>query len=93
MGLSCCRFHPSVRTNYSHSTAVFGQIKRFMMTSQDNWMRNNPGKTMAIYDLPGIAKKSWQKVAQQSNLTKGFEVSGVFPFNNDIFTDVCLFGA
>ena len=36
----------------------------------------------------GLQKKVWQKVAQQSNITKGFEVSGVFPFNNDIFTDV-----
>ena len=67
---------------------VFGPFKRFMMTSQDNWMRNNPGKTMTIYDLPGIAKESWLKAAQQSNITKGFEVSGVFPFNNEIFTDV-----
>ena len=42
---------------------------------------------MTIYDLPGIAKESWPKAAQPSNIKKGFEVSGVFPFNNEIFTD------
>ena len=67
---------------------VFGPFKKFVTNSQDNWMRNNPGKTMTIYDLPGIAKEAWPKAAQPTNITKGFEVSGVFPFNNDIFTDV-----
>lgn len=42
---------------------------------------------MTIYDLPGIAKESWPKAAQPSKITKGFEVSGVFLFNNEIFTD------
>ena len=67
---------------------VFGPFKKYVSMSQDNWMRNNPGKTMTIYDLPGIARESWPKAAQPSSITKGFEVSGVFPFNNEIFTDV-----
>ena len=41
---------------------VFGPFKRFMVTSQDNWMRNNPGKTMTIVDSPGIAKYHGKKL-------------------------------
>lgn len=86
MGLLCCRSRPIALLQPLDRT-VFGPFKKFVTASQDNSMRNNPGKTMTIYDLPGIAKESWPKAAQASNITKGFEVSGVYPFNNEIFTD------
>ena len=38
--------------------------------------------------MPGIARESWLKAAQPSSITKGFGVSGVFPFIYEIFTDV-----
>ena len=40
---------------------IFGPFKKYARMSQDNWTRNNPGKKMPIYDLPGIARESWPK--------------------------------
>ena len=57
---------------------VFGPFKKYVRMSQDNWMRNNPGKTLTIYYFPGIAREFGPKAAQPSSITKGFEVFRVF---------------
>ena len=67
--------------------SVFGPLKKLINASQGNWMRNNPGKTMTIYDLPGIMREAWPLAAVQKNIIKGFEVAGIFPFNPEVFTD------
>ena len=51
-------------------------------------MGNNPGKTMTIFDLPGILRKTWPQSAVSGKIIKGFEVTGIYPFNTNIFTDV-----
>ena len=66
--------------------SVFGPLKKLVATYQDSWMRNNPGKTMTIYDVPTIIKDAWPRAAIPTNITRGFEVSGICPFNPDIFT-------
>ncbi len=66
---------------------VFGPLKRLLSAAQDAWMRNNPGKTMTIYDLPGIVRDTWPRAAVPINVAKGFEVAGIYPFNANIFTD------
>ena len=38
---------------------VFGPLKKIWGPEQQTWMRNNPGKTMTIFDLPGILIKTW----------------------------------
>jgi len=48
-------------------------------------MRNNPGKTMSIYDLPSIAKTSWPKAACPENITNGFNVAGVYRLDKNVF--------
>ena len=55
--------------------------------SQNAWMKSNPGKSMTIYDLPAIAKDCWPRAATPSNITKGFEVSGIVPYNSSIFSE------
>ncbi|CAM1298099.1 Uncharacterised protein r2_g752 [Pycnogonum litorale] len=48
-------------------------------------MRNNPGKTITIYNLPSIIQNCWPRAATPSNITKGFECTGIVPFNPDVF--------
>lgn len=38
---------------------VFGPFKKFYNSFVDSWMTNNPGKTMTIYDIPGIITSAW----------------------------------
>ena len=36
--------------------SVFGPLKKYVSNAQDAWMRTHPGKTISIYDLPGIVR-------------------------------------
>ncbi|ESN93146.1 hypothetical protein HELRODRAFT_181253 [Helobdella robusta] len=38
---------------------VYGPLKRFINAACDGWMRSNLGKTMSIYDIPGIAANAF----------------------------------
>ena len=65
--------------------AVFGPLKTYVNRQADGWMRTNPGRTMNIYDIPGIVGKALPLAAKYSNITAGFEATGVQPFNRDKF--------
>ena len=67
---------------------VFGPLKKIWGPAQQTWMRNNPGKTMTIFDLPGILRKTWPQSAVSGKIIKGFQVTGIYLFNRNIFTDV-----
>ena len=67
---------------------VFDPLKKIWAPEQQTWMRNNPGKTMTIFDLPGILRKTFPQSSVSGKIIKGFEVTGIYPFNRNIFTDV-----
>ena len=66
---------------------VFWPLKNFTDTLQDAWMRNHPGQTLSIYDLPSILGTAWPKAFTISNIQSGFRVAGIYPFNPFIFSD------
>lgn len=45
------------------TTLLSSPQKRYINTMCDAWMRNNPGKTMSIYDIPGIVAIAYPLVA------------------------------
>ncbi|KYN09256.1 hypothetical protein ALC57_18636 [Trachymyrmex cornetzi] len=67
--------------------AVYGPFKKYLSSAQDAWLRSNPGKTMTIYDIPSIVRTSLPLALSFVNIIKGFEKSGIFPFNKDIFDE------
>ena len=67
--------------------SVFGPLKKIVSTAEDGWVRSNPGKTMVIYDLPGIVRTAWPIAAKPVNIIKGFQATGIYPLHPDIFTD------
>lgn len=67
--------------------SVYGPLKKFTNSACDNWMINNAGKTMTIYDIPGVINQSFSLAVTQSNICAGFKSTGIFPFNRDIFTE------
>nr|XP_047131617.1 uncharacterized protein LOC124810576 [Hydra vulgaris] len=67
--------------------SVFGPFKKCLANAQDSWIKSSPGKTMSIYDLPGIAKIALQHSLTQQNISSGFRVAGILPYNKDIFSD------
>lgn len=67
--------------------SVFRSFKTAIHKFSDSWMRNNHGRPMSIYDIPFIVKQALPMAATMSNIQSGFKVSGIWPYNPDIFTD------
>jgi hypothetical protein len=67
--------------------SVYGPLKKYISESQDGWLRSNPGKTMTIYDLPQVVADALPRAATPTNIVNGFKVSGIMPFNDNIFQD------
>jgi len=65
--------------------SVFGSLKRQYDTALDSFMVTNPGRPAPIYDIPLIVKPAFEKSMTISNITSGFRVTGIFPFDRDIF--------
>ncbi len=70
------RFQPLDRS-------VYGPLKRHINSACDAWMRKNPGKTMSIYDIPGIVAIAYPLAVTPLNIQAGFRVAGVQPYNID----------
>lgn len=68
--------------------SVYGPFKKAVNTACDGWMRANPGKTMTIYDIPGIVATALPRAMTLSNIQAGFRVSGICPYNRQIFSDL-----
>lgn len=67
--------------------SVYGPFKKFYFAAVDDWMMNNPGKTVTIYDIPGIVKLALPRAINPTNIIAGFQATGIAPYNKNIFTD------
>lgn len=67
--------------------SVYGPLKKYVNSACDAWMTNNPGRTMTIYDIPGIVSTALPLAATPNNIISGFRVTGIAPFNREIFPD------
>ncbi|KYM94748.1 hypothetical protein ALC62_14599 [Cyphomyrmex costatus] len=68
--------------------SVYGPLKKFLSTAQDSWMLSHPGKTLSIYDIPGIVKEVLPLALTPSNIMIGFRKPGIYPLNQNAFTDM-----
>lgn len=68
--------------------SVYGPLKKVINTTCDSWMRSHPGKTMSIYDIPGIVRTAMPLALTQTNIQAGFRKTGIYPFNRNLFTEV-----
>ena len=68
--------------------SCFKPFKTAYNKAMDNWLRSHPGKTVTIYDIPELVKVAHEVAFTPSNVTKGFQSTGIFPFNSQIFGDV-----
>lgn len=67
--------------------SVFGPLKKQINTACGAWMRNNPGQTMTIYHIPAIVATSLPQACTPRNIQAGFQCTGIYPYNRDIFDD------
>ncbi|GBN63658.1 hypothetical protein AVEN_136238-1 [Araneus ventricosus] len=72
---------------------MYGQ-KKYVNFACDSWHGNNPGKTMTIYDIPGIVATALPQATTEENKTADFALAGIsnknptsFPVQN-FFPDI-----
>lgn len=66
---------------------VNAPFKNYCAKAQDNWMRNNPGKTMTIYEIPEIVKYALPLAVTPVNVMSAFRKAGIWPFDPNVFTE------
>ena len=66
---------------------VYGPLNFFYNNSCESWMYNNPGKPMTIYEIPEMVGCAYPKSVTPANIQSGFRITGIHPFNENVFTD------
>nr|XP_047132477.1 MFS-type transporter clz9-like [Hydra vulgaris] len=66
--------------------SVYGPLKRYYNAACDDWIVSNP-RPMTIYDIASVVRKAYTQAFTLSNISAGFAVAGVEPFNPNIFSD------
>jgi hypothetical protein len=73
-------------TNSNHWMGVIGSFKTYVNSFIHAWIKNHPGQTMRIYDLPGIVAQALPTSMTPINtrITSGFKVAGIRQFTRNI---------
>ena len=79
--------HTSNKTQPLDRT-VFGPMKSHYNQLANSWMMRNVGKLITIYQIAELAGTALTKAATPENVIAGFRVSGVWPFDRYIFSNV-----
>ncbi|KAJ8912459.1 hypothetical protein NQ315_002825 [Exocentrus adspersus] len=58
---------------------VFGPYKTYYNQCANDWLLQNPGKPITIYQIAEIVGKSYPKAFTQQNIIKGFQVTDADP--------------
>lgn len=64
----------------------YGPLKSAYNSECDKFMRNNPGEKITPNIVADLFNKAFGRVATIEKATKGFEVTGIFPVNPDVFS-------
>lgn len=64
-----------------------GPLKKAVNSACASWMRNHPGRPMTIHDIPSIVATAYPIALTPRNIQGGFKVTGIAPFNRDIFEE------
>jgi hypothetical protein len=65
----------------------FGPLKTAYNTECDKFMVNHVAQRITTYDVAGLFAAAYIKTANMSKCVKGFECTGICPYNPDVFCD------
>ena len=66
---------------------VFKALKASYNTAVDNFMRSNPGKRVTMFDVGELFGIAYNRITTPEKAIKGFEVTGLWPLNEMIFSE------
>ncbi|XP_060855541.1 uncharacterized protein LOC132933245 [Metopolophium dirhodum] len=67
--------------------SVYGPFKKIVNREMDQWMTMHPGSRMTIDDIPQIVAGALPDAVSPRNIMSGFKVSGIWPFDRNIFRE------
>ncbi|XP_021190041.3 uncharacterized protein LOC110376038 [Helicoverpa armigera] len=71
----------------SLDTGFFGPLKKAYATACDNWQVSNIGRAITQFQVARIFCTAYMKVASIERAKKSFESCGIWPFNDQHFSD------
>lgn len=66
---------------------VFGPFKTHYHKAMADFMIENPGRAVTIYDVGRLAGRAYEQAFTLRNILSGFRSTGILPLNEDIFGD------
>lgn len=67
--------------------AVYASVKKSYVTQCNAWSRGHVGQSIAIRHIPELVSASLDVGATPANIKSGFRVTGIWPFNPEIFAE------
>lgn len=64
---------------------VFGPLKAHYNSECDKWMVSHVGQRISQYDIASLFGKAYLKTATMDKAISGFECTGLWPYNPDVF--------
>ena len=76
----------------SHKTqpldrCIHNSLKIYYAAECEKWMRNHAGRLVTVYKIAQILTPAYLKAATPANAIQSFKISGIQPFNPDIFSE------
>lgn len=65
--------------------SVFAPFKRFCKKSFNDFLITHHGKQISIYDVAKLTDQPFQMAFTPSNILSGFNATGIYPLNSQIF--------
>ena len=66
---------------------VYGPLKTSYNTECDRWMLTNPAQRITMFEQGKLFGAAFMKIAGMQKAVNGFERTGLWPFNPDVFQD------
>ncbi|XP_023215632.1 uncharacterized protein LOC111618357 isoform X2 [Centruroides sculpturatus] len=73
--------------------AIYGPFKTYLYQEIDKYMTNYPGVRITDFTMGPLIKEAYIRAFAPENIMKGFQRSGISPYNPDIFQDDDFMGA
>lgn len=67
--------------------AFFGPLRKHYNCALTQWLRQNPGRTVTIYQVSKLFSTAYEKAATIEIALSGFRATGISPLNPNIFPD------
>jgi len=65
--------------------AFFKSLKSAYNRSADSWMVANPGKRLSVYEIAAVFGRAYLQTATPVKSIRGFEMTGIWPYNRTVF--------